>query len=144
MKEWLAERPRAENIGELQDLLDAFRVHYNEERPHQGIEDATPAQRYEPAPPEPAVTLLSDPLEVVYPSGAILRKVSRCGNISFCNHTIQVGAEWNLYTMRVMIVDGILHIFYGERLIRAVRLAPEPRYYPIGRNRDRIPRGKRG
>ena len=144
MKEWLAERPRAENIGELQDLLDAFRVHYNEERPHQGIEDATPAQRYEPAPPEPAVTLPGDPLEAVYPSGAILRKVSRCGNISFCNHTIQVGAEWNLYTMRVMIVDGILHIFYGERLIRAVRLAPEPRYYPIGRNRDRIPRGKRG
>ena len=144
MKEWLAERPRAESIGELQDLLDAFRVHYNEERPHQGIDDATPAQRYEPAPPEPAVTLPGDPLEAVYPSGAILRKVSRCGNISFCNHTIQVGAEWNLYTMRVMIVDGILHIFYGERLIRAVRLAPEPRYYPIGRNRDRIPRGKRG
>src|SRR5438093_918435 len=33
------------------ELLDRFRAHYNEERPHQGIGDLTPAERYGRAPP---------------------------------------------------------------------------------------------
>ena len=46
LKEWLSEEAPARDLDELQALLERFRVHYNEERPHQGIADRTPAERY--------------------------------------------------------------------------------------------------
>jgi transposase InsO family protein len=45
LKEWLEDEGPASDLGELQALLDRFRAHYNEERPHQGIQDLTPGER---------------------------------------------------------------------------------------------------
>lgn len=41
------------SIDELQAALDAWVVHYNTERPHQGIGDVVPAQRFALAQPGP-------------------------------------------------------------------------------------------
>jgi Integrase core domain len=38
----------AHDLEHLQLLLDRFRSHYNRERPHQGIGNRTPAERYLP------------------------------------------------------------------------------------------------
>jgi transposase InsO family protein len=46
LKEWLHNEGPALGLEHLQLLLDRFRSHYNQERPHQGIGDATPAERY--------------------------------------------------------------------------------------------------
>jgi transposase InsO family protein len=143
MKEWLAERPRAKSPAELQELLDVFRSHYNEERPHQGIGDATPAERFSAIPLEPLTSVPGLPPEVIYPPGAILRKVSSCGNLGYRGRQIQVGSEWNDYRLRVTEIDGVVHIFYGEQLVRALVLDPAIHYYPIGRRRDRIPKGRK-
>ena len=114
MKEWLADQPRATTLDELQELLDRFRLYYNESRPHQGIDDDTPAERYnaehspseiEPREPSPQLT---------YPPRSILRKVSRCGNLSFRGCQIQVGSEWNFSTLRIAVISGVIHIYYGE------------------------------
>jgi transposase InsO family protein len=43
VKEWLHDEGPPETLEHLQELLDGFRFHYNRRRPHQGIDDATPA-----------------------------------------------------------------------------------------------------
>jgi transposase InsO family protein len=45
LKEWLHDEGPASSLEQLQVLLDRFRKHYNDERPHQGIGDVTPAER---------------------------------------------------------------------------------------------------
>lgn len=46
LKRWLAARPAAADLAELQDQLDAFRSHYNERRPHRALGRLTPATAY--------------------------------------------------------------------------------------------------
>jgi transposase InsO family protein len=43
LKRWLAKRPRARTLPELQAQLDAFRVSYNQYRPHRALARKTPA-----------------------------------------------------------------------------------------------------
>lgn len=133
MKEWLGERPRPESPGELQDLLDDFRRHYNEERPHQGIADRTPAERYVLVPETFAPVLPGPPVPPAMPSGAIVRKVSSAGTLCYRGWKIQVGSAWNRTRLRVTEIDGVIHLFYGEQLVRAVAPDPNVDYYPIGR-----------
>jgi transposase InsO family protein len=47
---WLAARPRASSIAELQLQLDAFREHYNEHRPHRALHRRTPGEVYRATP----------------------------------------------------------------------------------------------
>ncbi|MGQ0804994.1 MAG: integrase core domain-containing protein, partial [Actinomycetota bacterium] len=46
LKRWLEHQPAAHSLGELQALLDRFRVHYNEQRPHRATGRITPAEAY--------------------------------------------------------------------------------------------------
>jgi Integrase core domain len=46
LKEWLSDEGPAADLEHLQLLLDRFRSHYNDDRPHQGIGNQTPAERY--------------------------------------------------------------------------------------------------
>lgn len=46
LKRWLAARPRARTIAELQIQLDQFREHYNAHRPHRAVNSQTPAQAH--------------------------------------------------------------------------------------------------
>ena len=46
LKRWLGRRPAARNLLELQAQLDAFRLDYNEHRPHRAIGRITPAEAY--------------------------------------------------------------------------------------------------
>jgi transposase InsO family protein len=50
LKRWLAARPRAHTIPELQAQLNAFREHYNTARPHRARDGLTPATAYAAAP----------------------------------------------------------------------------------------------
>jgi len=89
LKEWLFDEGPAEDLPHLQELLDAFRHHYNTERPHQGIGDLTPSERFDgqplpdrPRQPPPLETL-SEPS---YPERSILRSVSPRGTIGWRGH----------------------------------------------------------
>ena len=133
LKEWLADEGPAEDLAHLQELLDGFRHHYNTERPHQGIGDLTPSERFggktlperprRPPPPES----LEEPS---YPPRAILRRVSPRGTIGWQRHQVQVGAGWIGATVRVVPLGRLIHVYWGERLIRL--LAPDPNIYYIG------------
>jgi transposase InsO family protein len=49
-KRWLAARPPARTIAELQRQLDEFRAHYNEQRPHRALDHRTPGDAYRATP----------------------------------------------------------------------------------------------
>ena len=46
LKRWLGRRPPARTLTELQAELDAFRLAYNEQRPHRAIGRRTPGEAY--------------------------------------------------------------------------------------------------
>ena len=126
LKEWLSDEGPAWDLEHLQELLDGFRFHYNRHRPHQGINDATPAERY-----EPAADKLSEPPTIrtpEYPTGAVLRRVTATGNVGYKKKLIQVGYRWAGATVRVITIGDLTHIYYGETLIRALAIDPH-RYY---------------
>jgi hypothetical protein len=50
LQRWLAARPTARTINELQRQLDAFREHYNEQRPHRALQRTTPGDAYRATP----------------------------------------------------------------------------------------------
>jgi transposase InsO family protein len=50
LQRWLAARPTARTIAELQQQLDQFREHYNERRPHRALQRRTPGQAYRATP----------------------------------------------------------------------------------------------
>jgi transposase InsO family protein len=50
LQRWLAARPHARTIAELQQQLDQFRGHYNECRPHRALKRRTPGQAYRATP----------------------------------------------------------------------------------------------
>jgi transposase InsO family protein len=46
LKRWLGQRPAVNSLVELQAQLDAFRLAYNEQRPHRAVGRATPGEAY--------------------------------------------------------------------------------------------------
>ena len=86
LKEWLTDEGPPWDLEHLQELLDGFRFHYNRQRPHQGIDDQTPAERYQPAQLPPAQIRLPGPdnmTEPSYPPHSIIRKVGGTGSFGY-------------------------------------------------------------
>ena len=50
LKRWLGQQPAARTLPELQGQLDAFRLAYDEERPHRAIGRRTPGEAYRATP----------------------------------------------------------------------------------------------
>jgi transposase InsO family protein len=136
LKEWLADEGPPEDLAHLQELLDAFRHHYNSERPHQGIGDHTPAERY-----GVALSTIELPVNVsfdergqpVYPSHSIVRKVSSAGKLGYTRKDIWVGKRWAGTRVQIVPVGDIVHIYWGQELLRAVVVNPDRRYQPMER-----------
>jgi hypothetical protein len=122
-KEWMDDQPVATTMTELQERIDHFRNHYNVERPHQGMGDATPAERYVVAtPPSPSAdTAVEEP---VYPPHAIVRTVNRNGVLGYDGYGIGVGRRWKGLRIQVVELGGILHLYYGTHLIRSLVIDP--------------------
>lgn len=79
---WLAARPPAETVTELQALLDQFRHDYNTTRPHRALGRATPAQVYDSLPKDRPAGATTDHFRLrhdrVDPGGKIsLRRAGR-------------------------------------------------------------------
>lgn len=144
LKEWLADEGPALDVDHLQELLDGFRFHYNRRRPHQGIGDATPAERYGLEPINPGVIRLPEPAAMTepdYPPDAFVRKVGETGNIGFRGKLIQVGGRHAGAHVRVVEVEHLVHIYHGDTLIRVLTIDPDRYYQP--KTRKEPPRRRR-
>lgn len=136
LKAWLADEGPVFDVVHLQELLDAFRHHYNRQRPHQALADLTPAERYVFAPPvaeAPASLGVDEQGEPVYPPHSIVRVVSRVGNVGFDRKQITVGRRWVGARVRVVPLNGLVHIYYGEQAIRVLAVDPTRYNQPLGK-----------
>jgi transposase InsO family protein len=133
LKEWLTDEGPAEDLDHLQELLDGFRFHYNRQRPHQGIHDQTPVERfdYQPQPARIPPTGATETSQPTYPPHSILRKVTATGNVGYKKKLIQVGYRWAGAQVRVIPVGDIVHIYYGEQPVRVVAIDPDHYYQPL-------------
>ena len=127
LKEWLEDEGPAADLEHLQLLLDRFRSHYNEERPHQGIANLTPVERYLPAPgqapPLGERRLAEAERAPEYPPHSLLRKVWRNGVVSYEGLAITLGKRYAGAAVCILEVGELIHVYLGDELIRA--LAPD-------------------
>jgi transposase InsO family protein len=140
LKEWLGENGPAFGVDHLQEILDGFRFHYNNQRPHQGIDDQPPSQRFgetktvSDAAPCAGYDARGEP---IYPEHAIIRKVSAVGVVSYEKKSITIGGRYAGCRVRIIPTRGMLHILYGDKVLRALVLDEKTRYYPMGTRKRR-------
>lgn len=111
---------RLANLDECQRAFDKWRYSYNHHRPHQGIDMATPIERYQPS--KRSFPERLPPIE--YDRGDIVRKVDKESYISFKGRRIKVGkpfrGEW--VALRPSAEDGCLDIYFCAHQIGTIDL----------------------
>jgi transposase InsO family protein len=134
LKEWLEDQSGFQTAEDLQIALDRFRDHYNQDRPHQGLADATPAERYQPK-SGPHLRTPPEPGQPLYPPGSIVRKVDRAGVMGYRGAKIDVGKRWKHLMVRIVDLAGVTHIYFDEELIRSLVIDPAVKYQRSTTNR---------
>jgi transposase InsO family protein len=118
--------PPAANRSAQQRRFNEFRSYFNEVRPHESLNDATPASAYEPS-PRAMPAKLSTP---EYPAHFEIRKVSTNGGIrwnrAWVNVSHLLGAE---YIGLKEIADNVWTVFFGPVLLGWLHV-------PVGRILD--------
>ena len=103
-------RPPAGTFRKQQSRFDAFRREYNEERPHESLEDRPPSVLYTPS----SVALPRRLDEPSYPAGFQTRKVAASGRIRWngvhvtINHALE--GEWIGIEQR----NGVHQIYFAD------------------------------
>jgi transposase InsO family protein len=116
---------RRDSLAHFEHDLQHWRKRYNTLRPHEALNDQPPLRCWRPSlrrrPPRLP--------EVVYPAGAVLRRVGANGDACWRGSRILVG--WGLagQTVRIEESDHELAIFYAKHCVRRLALAqlPSPR-----------------
>jgi transposase InsO family protein len=136
LKEWLQDEPPAGDIDELQQLLDRFRADYNNERPHQAIGDRTPAERYTTAlAPDPDRLEAGEDEPPVYAARALIRAVAGNGVLAFRNKHINIGTRYAGARVQIVEAGELVHVYYGQELIRTLAPDPDRGYQRLGKHR---------
>src|SRR5215207_8096523 len=95
---------------------------YNRERPHQGIGNLTPADRY-PAGGSAAageLELAEAEKHPNYPPHSVIRKVAPHGVVAYRGLGIILGKRWAGARVRIVAIGELLHIYLGEDLLRVL------------------------
>ncbi|GHF92214.1 MULTISPECIES: IS481 family transposase [Amycolatopsis] len=121
LQKWLAARPPASTLTELQDLLDEYRQIYNHRR-HQSLNGDTPQQRYDARPNAIPAT---GPHR---PSGVTTRPVSATGVIAFSGCSIVLGRTWAGRTASVYWQGDRVTVMIGDTVTRQLTLDRSVRY----------------
>jgi transposase InsO family protein len=138
LKEWLADERPARDLAGLQALLDRFLTYYNEARPHQGISDLTPAERYrgEARTGRLEAPALAPYAEPAYPPRAIVRKVASNGVFCYRKAYINIGMRYAGARVAIVEEGELVHVYYGDELVRSLAPDPARRYQRLGRRRS--------
>ena len=109
-----ATRPPAANINLQQRVFNSFRRTYNELRPHEALDDDTPASRWKPS-TRPYPERIAPPS---YPRHVELRRVSQAGCFRLHSGQIFLSQALNGETIGLEeIQDGLWNILYYETLL---------------------------
>lgn len=136
VKRWLSAHLTARDLPELQRLLDCYDVLFNTERPHQGINGATPAERYHAtakAQPDPGPR----PAPVSYKN----KRVRPGGVVDLGNRfQVHIGHHWTGATVTVVRDNLDVAILHDAKLIKRLVIDPTRTTQTSGLKRGRPPR----
>lgn len=121
LQKWLAARPPADTLTDLQDLLEQYRTIYNNRR-HQSLDGQTPQQRYDA---HPKATPATGPRR---PSGVTTRPVSTTGVIAFSGCSIVIGRAWSGRTATIYWQGDRVTVMIGDTVARQLTLDRSVRY----------------
>lgn len=121
LQKWLAARPPAGTLSELQDLLEHYRQIYNNRR-HQSLEGDTPQQRYDSRPKAVPAT------GARRPSGVTTRPVSATGVIAFGGCSVVLGRRWAGRTATVYWQGDCVTVMVADTVARQLTLDRSVRY----------------
>jgi len=99
---------------------------FNYERPHEGLNNATPGSVYQPS----SVLLPRNLIEFIYPNGLLLRRVNNSGDISWHKGRVFVSEVFRFETLCFEQVDEDFYKVYfrdveiGELDAEALRFRP--------------------
>lgn len=108
------------DLTDCQRHFDLWRDPYNLERPHEALQMAVPATRYQPS-GQPFPEALP-PIE--YDTGVLVRKVQAKGEISFHNREFKVGKAFAglPIALRPTLTDGLYDVFFSWKRIAQINL----------------------
>jgi transposase InsO family protein len=108
------------DLGQCQYHFDLWRDIYNLERPHDALEMAVPATRYQPS-PRTFTDLLPS---IEYGPDDIVRKVQAKGEFSFRNQLFKIGKAFAglPIALRPTLTDGSYDVFLSWKRIAQINL----------------------
>ena len=129
-------RPAAGSLAAQQRKFNVFREEFNHERPHEALDQETPASCYTPSPRPMPDRLL--PLE--YPDRFEVRYVSANGGIRWNSRWVNVSIVCvGEYVGLEEIDDGIWNVYFGPLKLGRLherRMRIEDEYGRLSRHRD--------
>ena len=111
------------SLAAAQDELDAWIEDYNNRRPHQALDMATPAERFL-QPTTAAVTPLRTTIDAARPSGArsdgtwVARRASKLGVVCVNWQQVCLGVSAAGCDIDVWVTDQVMQFYDGDHLLR--------------------------
>jgi transposase InsO family protein len=101
------------NLTTAQQALDEWVVHYNTQRPHRSLDDATPASRFNAG---------ERPLREAERAGDywVARKVTTNGIVCVGYQAVNVGMRHAGSACNILVRDGTLQFWVGNQLVKTV------------------------
>jgi hypothetical protein len=118
--------PAAATLRLQQRKFDRFRQMFNHERPHEGLNNATPGSLYQPS----STMLPGTPIEYVYPKGFLTRRVNNSGDISWHKDSVFISEVFRFEDLGFELVAADFYkvlfrdIEIGEFEVEALRFRP--------------------
>jgi transposase InsO family protein len=107
------------NLKAAQEALDEWVSFYNTQRPHQSLEDMTPASRFHGDGKRRELTRRPERSGEQWVS----RRVARNGVVCVDSQHISVGKNFSGSTCNVLVTDGLFQFWVGNELLRTVARA---------------------
>jgi transposase InsO family protein len=131
LKRYLTRQPPATSLGDLQAQLDAFRLYYNQSRPHRALDGRTPAQAFAArVKAGPAAELASVQYRVRHD------RIDKTGTVTLRYRSrlrhIRVGAAHRNKPVHIFVAGAQVRIVTEEgELLRALAIDPTLDYQPL-------------
>ena len=114
--------PAFADIAAAQRAFERWRTVYNTQRPHEALELAVPASRYQPSPRDYVETVV--PFE--YAPNDVVRRVQQDGHVSFLGRNLKVPKAFRgkAVAFRPTTQDGVFDVVFRTQTIATVDIRP--------------------
>jgi transposase InsO family protein len=114
--------PPFADLAAAERALDHWRDVYNTQRPHEALELAVPATRYQPSPRDYVEAIT--PFE--YAPGDIVRRVQQGGHVSLLGRTVKLPKAFRgkAVAFRQTTQDGVFDVVFRTQLIATIDIRP--------------------